>query len=362
MPRLRATLVAVAMGCAIPAPEIAFHSATSPSSEEGYCAWFGDRRGDVLYFGEAGFWWSFRHSGGDPRADRAVPGPVRLGRFDLVSRKLLEPLAIAPSGASGTWDVLAHPNGRVYFTTFFDPAGSVDPRSGRVVRFGPETIGLNELAPGPDASLLASRYGGPGERRGAVVRLDPDGTLLEEFPLAAPEGHRVAAKSLAWDPGRNEVWVNTDLLPEGPGPVGYDARVLDASGKEILRFESPELHFVRFLPDGTGYLAWLEGTRLWLEVLPPERSAPRADGRRILLDEHFPTGHDFLQDLTPLPGGGVLATRWSGRVHRVGDDEIRSYVLPRTDEHGLYYTAVLADGHLCATFCGGVTVVCRRVD
>ena len=132
------------------------------------------------------------------------------------------------------------------------------------------------------------------------------------------------------------------------------ARAMAAAGEES--------EFMRFVEEGTGYLALVDGTRLWIEVLPPERSAQRSGAQTVLLDERFPAGHDFVQDLTPLPDGGVLVTRWSGRIHRVQDGEVGSYVLPRQDPQGLYYTSVLAADHLCATFCGDVTVVCRRIS
>ena len=42
-----------------------------------YCAWFGDARSGVLYFGEAPFWWALRaDQGSDPRADLRLAGPA----------------------------------------------------------------------------------------------------------------------------------------------------------------------------------------------------------------------------------------------------------------------------------------------
>ena len=109
-------------------------------------------------------------------------------------------------------------------------------------------------------------------------------------------------------------------------------------------------------------LALVEGSVLSLVELPALREAPFAEGRRWVLDERFPAGHDFVQDLRPTPDGGVLATRWSGRTHRLRDTELRSYTLPRPHTDGLYYTGVIAADHLCATFCGESTVVCRPID
>ncbi|NIR80829.1 MAG: hypothetical protein GWO00_21480, partial [Gemmatimonadetes bacterium] len=161
------------------------HTGPPASDQEHFCAWFGDARDGVLYFGEAAFWSELRRTGG-PEGEAARSGPVRIGRFDLRERRLLDPLPVAASEPSGSWDVLAHPNGRVYFSTFFGLAGSVDPRTGAVVRFGPETRGLNELTRGDGDRILATRYAVPG----AVVVLDPEGRVLETFELPPPPGYR----------------------------------------------------------------------------------------------------------------------------------------------------------------------------
>jgi hypothetical protein len=358
---MRVGALLLVLACAVPAGQPSFYVEAPPSSEESYCAWFADTSETVLYFGEAAFWSEMRRTG-SPEGERERKGPVRIGRFDLLQRRLLEPLTIAASEESGTWDVLAHPNGRVYFTTFFGRAGFVEPATGEVMRFGAETLGLNELALGPEARVLATRYGSSRGDGGAIVVLDPDGALVAELPLDPPAGYRVAAKSVAWDPGRAEIWVNTDLLPEAGGPILHDARVLDAEGRERLRFDVPELHFMLFREDGTGYLAVVEGEVLSLAVLPPSRRAALAEARRWVLDEAFPSDYDFVQDLRETPDGGVLATRWSGRTHRLRGTELRSYALPRPHPNGLYYTGVIAADHLCATFCGESTVVCRRID
>ncbi len=361
IPGIRIEAILLALSCAGPVGQPTFYVGTAPSSDESYCAWFADTREGVLYFGEAAFWSEMRRTG-HPDGERERKGPVRIGRFDLIQRRLLEPLTIAEREESGTWDVLAHPNGRVYFTTFFGPAGFVEPATGQVVRFGPETLGLNELALGPQARVLATRYGSSEGNGGSIVVLEPEGAVVAELLLDPPEGYRVAAKSVAWDPGRAEIWVNTDLLPDAGGPILHDARVLDAEGQERLRFGVPELHFMAFREDGTGYLALVEDEVLSLVVRPADREAPLAEARRWVLDEGFPADHDFVQDLRPTPDGGVLATRWSGRIHRLRDTELRSYALPRPHPDGLYYTGVIVADHLCATFCGESTVVCRPID
>jgi len=96
----------------------------APSSAERYCAWYGDARDAVLYFGMAAFWSAMRSHGNDPMADLLEEGPVAIGRFDLRKERMLEPLEVGSAGdRSGVWDVLAHPNGRIYFTSFYEPAG-----------------------------------------------------------------------------------------------------------------------------------------------------------------------------------------------------------------------------------------------
>ena len=67
--RLATALLAVALpvllgGCATgPAEGVGtarVYTASAPSEDERYCAWFGDVEGDVLYFGESAFWSAYR--------------------------------------------------------------------------------------------------------------------------------------------------------------------------------------------------------------------------------------------------------------------------------------------------------------
>jgi hypothetical protein len=290
-----------------------------------------------------------------------APGPALIGRFDLERETLASPVDLgAPESRSGVWDVLASDDERVYFTTFFDTAGFVELASGSVRRFAAAGSSLNELAPGPDGLIVASRYGGAGDGNGSVVLLDRDGTVAAEFPLEGPPGHRPAAKSVAFDPVRQEFWVNTDLLPEEPGPIRYDTRVLDRRGRELSRFEVPEVQFMAFSPDGMGYLAERSGDRISLRVVAPnEQARPPACGTPIPLDDEFPTGLDFVQDVQPGEDGVVVVTRWSGRIHLVDPaGSVHTLDLPRPDPDGLFYSAVLREGRVCATFCADVTVVC----
>ncbi|HEU4427866.1 MAG TPA: hypothetical protein VFT98_03860, partial [Myxococcota bacterium] len=306
--------------------------ATAPRA----CAWFGDARGDVLYFGISRFWSASRAAGGDPRAELRAGGPRELGRFDLAREALLPPLAIGPSDArSGVWDVLAHPNGWIYFTTFWERAGRVDPESARVEWFDAAGTGLNELALAPDGRVLATRYGRDGAS-GSVVVLDERGELLAEHALASDPGVVAAAKSLAYDPSRAAVWLNTDLLPEaGPsaGESAHDARVIAlADGRELARWRTPELQFMAFAGDGTGFLVERDAERLLLRIVDPGSRAPlQLAGRSVLLDDSFPA-HDFAQDVKLAPDGAAVVTRWSGTVHVVSRrGEVKTLSLPKLE-------------------------------
>ncbi|MBW2448298.1 MAG: hypothetical protein JRG83_20580 [Deltaproteobacteria bacterium] len=353
----------------------AVYTAEGPRGPEQACAWFGDRRDEILYFGQSAFWSTYRASGGNPSSDLERAGPALIGRFDLAAERLLAPLDVAwPEDRSGVWDVLAHPNGRVYFTTYFASAGWVDPASGAVERFENVGNGLNELALGADGRILASRYGlsgqdpeggGDPERGGAVAVLDPNGNLLSEFFLKPPSGFAVAPKTVAWDRVRRQIWVTTDLLPvstDPPRDVRHDTYVLDDRGFELRRIEHPEIQFVAFAADGTGYLAEVSERELWLRILPPSEPDSHAGGLRLPLDSDFAADLDFVQDIQFSSEGDAVVSRWSGWVHLVGSDgEVRSLRLPTFEPDGLYYTAALRDDRVCATLCRDVSVVCRAV-
>ena len=288
-------------------------------------------------------------------------------RVDLKRLAFAEPLVVGgPDARPGVWDVLAHPNGRVYFTTYFESAGYVEPASGQVRRFEGAGLGLNELYLGEDGVILASRYGESAGGQGSVVVLDAEGAVLAEHPLEAPEGYQVAPKSLAFDPLRREIWVNADLLPKAPeqGEVRYDTRVLGPGGEERIRFERPEVQFMTFGPDGTGYFAEVAGPLLNLRIRSPERAgAAIFTGRIVPLDDDFPGDQDFVQDLRVDAKGRVIVTRWSGRIHLVSRSGAVDLIqLPRAGGKGLYYTGVAAGDRICATYCDEVTVVCHALD
>ncbi len=340
------------------------YSDPAPSANERYCAWYGDARDGVLYFGAAAFWSAMRAHGNDPLADLLAEGPVAIGRFDLRAERMLEPLAVGVAGdRSGSWDVLAHPNGRIYFTTFYDAAGYVDASSAEFRRLPDLGAGLNELALGPGGALLASRYGSASEPHGSgsIALFDPDGSLLDEFPLEAPAGFRVAPKTVAFDPLRAEIWITTDLLPLDPEtPLRHDTYVLGIKGELLQRIAEPEIQYVRFAADGTGYRAEVETRNLWLRVSAP--GAGPASDQRILLDGAFASSLDFVQDIALGSHGRAVVTRWSGWVHVVDPPrEVRSTRLPQFSDAGLYYSAVAEGDRLCATYCADVNVVCRKI-
>ncbi len=336
-------------------------TAEAPSEAERYCAWYGMPQGGILYFGQSAFWSAQRAHGGDPLADLLHAGPQLIGRFDLRAEKLLAALDVGqPDSRSGVWDVLASADGWLYFTTFFESAGRVDPASGRVERLPELGRGLNELARGPEGRVLATRYGSgeDAEGDGSVVSIDPVGGVDAEWILAAPQGFRAAPKSVAWDPTRGDIWVTADLLPRSPAArPRHEAYVLDRSGEVKRRVAHPEVQFVTTQSDGTLLRAEVDGSALRLRVVPPPGASRAA--RAILLDAHFSAAFDFVQDMQPADRGRVVVTRWSGRVHITdADGHFTSLDLPKLDPDGLYYTAVLSGDRLCATYCADVSVVC----
>jgi hypothetical protein len=348
--------------CATPTARV--HRGDAPSETEHYCAWYGDERDGILYFGQSAFWSASRR--GSPAAVLDHPGPAPIGRFDLAGVRLLESLEVGgPEDRSGVWDVLAHANQRVYFTTFFASAGWVDLATDEVTRIPELGAGLNEIAPGPDGNLLFSRYFASDASGGSVVVVDLEGRLVAEHPLRAPPGFLAAPKTPAWDPVRGHIWVTADVLPQGSDPqnaaaIRRGAYLLGADGRELAYTEQPEIHFVVFGPDGTGYRTEVSDSELALRIVPPAPADLRIEaGHRIVLDRAFPAELDFAQDLRVLPDGRVVVTRWGGTIHIVRPaGEVRTVSLPRPSVGGLYYTGVIADGQLCATHCGGIEVVC----
>jgi len=319
----------------------------------------------VLYVGEAAFWSTTASSGGDPTADLRLPGPQPIGRFELATERWLPPLEVGqPDSRSGVWAVLPGPDGQVYFTTFFEGAGSVNPTTGHVRRLALGSA-LNELAAGPGGTVIATRYGTDpaedGSGDGDVIAFDRTGQIVRRWGLAAPPGYRVAPKTPLWDGLRNALWVTADQLPVAP-PTGapaaprHTAIAIDESGRARLLPEVPELMFAAKGDDGTLYFAESDPQALWLSVVPPPA---RGEPHRVPLDRAFAPEFDFAQDIQVAADGRVAVTRWSGVVHVLHPDgRVGSVALPHLDPTGLYYTAVLRGDRLCATYCADVTVVC----
>jgi len=356
-------LVAVLGGCAaLPPAGLRFERHSAPAAA-GSCAWYGDSDGRTLWFGESAFWASKRRAPDDPTADLRVSGPGRIGRFDLTTRSMEPPLEVAVPAGAGVWDVL-YRRGRIYFTTFFGSSGFVDADSGALTVFEGLGTGLNELAPGPGSTLLASRYGSADGGPGSVVIFGTDGTLVAEYPLAAPEGIVAAPKTVAFDPVRREIWATVDLVARDGGPTRTDARRLAADGRELQRIAEPEIQFVSFDAEGTGYLAARAGRVLSLLVLETQamRADPLVAARRIPLDDDFDPAFDFVQDIHRAQDGRLVVTRWSGKLHVVepASSRVESVKFPREGGKGLYYSGVLSSGSLCATLCAGVEVVCTK--
>ena len=361
-PWLASLLFATAFaGCSFPLRESASGvrvvTAAPPSSRENYCAWYGTRDGDILYFGESAFWSAMRAGGGDPRADLAHPGPQPIGRLDLRTESLLEPIEVgSPNSHSGVWDVLVS-GSSLWYTTFFESAGRVDLAKGDVQRLPALGRGLNEWTQGPEQSVLVTRYGNGEARSGSVVMIDAAGALRDEWLLPDPPDAVIAPKTPGWDAARSRLWLSSDALSRKAGtPIGNPTYILDLANRSWQRRDEPELQFVAFGPEGTGYRAQLRDRRLELVVDPPE-----APARSILLDSNFPAAFDFVQDIQPGPDGRVVVTRWSGRLHLIGaTGKLRDIQLPRLVEGGLYYSAVLRGERVCATYCAGVRVVCAN--
>ncbi|HEX2484081.1 MAG TPA: hypothetical protein VHQ66_02200, partial [Myxococcota bacterium] len=203
--RAAAALLALALPATLACASAGVYSAAPQEGSADACAWFGDADAGVLYFGESAFWQQQRRHGGDPLADLRTSEPRRVGRFRLRRERMLAPLELG-EGRSGVWDVLLHPSGRLYFTTGFEQAGFVELET-REVRLLPALgRGLNELALGPEGTLLATRYADDA-RTGALVAFDRDGRVLSDRALEPPRGYDAAAKSVAYDPIRDEVWV-----------------------------------------------------------------------------------------------------------------------------------------------------------
>lgn len=316
-----ALLVALA-ACASPQPPAVFRTEItgwSAASTERYSAWFGDEAGGVIYFGLSPFWTELRAHGGDPTADLLEPSAHLIGRFEVERESFLPPLVVrrpGPESRSSVWDVLAHPNGWIYYTTYFEEMGRVRPGLNEIEHFDDVGTGLNEIALGRDGNLYVTRYGagieGDGSARegdGSVVVISPEGALLREQPLHARDGATTAPKSIAVDPLSGEIWTNADVVAPNGG-VSYATFHLDADLRVLEKGTAPELMFVAFDPTGRGFFVEDDAGRLRVRVTRKGAELARLDlGPRVAAD--------FAQDVHFGAGGVAAIAFWSGRVELV---------------------------------------------
>lgn len=333
---------------------------------ERYSAWFADSDGSILYFGLSAFWSASWSAGGDSLADLKLPGDQLIGRFDLAREQYLPPLRVRglESGVhSSLWDVLVHSNGRIYFTTFFEEAGSVQRDGSDLQLFSEAGLGLAELAEGPEGQVYATRYASDPRERGAetyasVVVLTPRGELERDLRLPSTPERFPAAKSLAVDPESGEIWLNTDTFLSG-GEILHETFRLAPDGAVLERRRAPELLFMRFDRSGLGWFA--ESVRGLLRVRLLER------GREIAtLDLGARPESDFVQDIHFAPDGSALLARWSGVVHELRWRNARlerrdlqdpgSRTCTATGGPALLYSAIPHRGRVYATIHCGATI------
>ena len=363
-----AQIALLGSGCAVGPEASGVHVHRMRRSNPGpelYSAWFGDARDGILYFGLSPFWQRMRESGGDPTGELRESGALLVGRFDLRERRHLAPLVVADTPrAESTWDVLAHSNGRIYFTTFFGPMGSVRADGSDPRQYEDLGSGLNELWEAEDGRIFVTRYGPATSESpsGSLVILTPEGQLIDEWRVPALPDTRVAPKSVAVESASGDVWINTDTFPEGrPGRITHESLRLSSTGEVESRSRSPELMMLAFDRRGTGWFAERDAGSLRL------RTVGSGETRRIDLGPI--ASSDFAQDIKFSPNGAVVLTLWSGRVHVLSAAGVlRTVELAGPGNHceetggpGLHYTAILWRDTVFATRHCGPVVVQKRV-
>jgi len=359
------SLLALALcGCALrgPPPKVFRTYMLGLGGGERYSAWFGDERAGVIYFGLSPFWSQYHAHGGDPTADLLEPSAHAIGRFDVAHEAFLPPLIArrpGPDSRSSVWDVLAHPNGWVYYTTYFEEMGRVRPGMGDVERFDSLGPGLNEIALGPDLNLYVTRYGAGGKDGGVAV-ISPEGALLREVALHVRKGVVTAPKSIAVDPLSGEVWLNADVIAPDKS-VTFAAFHLGPDLAVRERFDPPyELEFMAFDATGRGFFVAERAGRLGLRVV-------RAGTELLTVDLGPREPHDFAQDIHFAPDGTAAIAFWSGRVEVVrqtgGNYEHARIQLERPKEcvtendPSLFYSAFVSDGSVYATLTCDAAIV-----
>ncbi len=342
------------------------------SGRENYSAWYADARDGVLYFGLSPFWELWWRHDGDPRVDLHEVGDHLMGRFDMKRDRFLEPLLLRGKGSgarSSVWDVLAHSNGRVYFTTYFEEFGYVEPMSGDVHLFKDIGTGFNELTEGPNGNVYVTRYSdSPADvskqTYAGVLELTPDGQVVQEVRFDQVLGVFTAVKSVAVDPKSKDIWLNTDtFLPDGT--LRFESIRLAADGTTLSRHSAPpELLFVAFDAWGRGYFVE-DGPELQIRITMEGREVGR-----IKLDARDPL--DFAQDVKVNAQGQVVVTFWSGRIVLVfptgNDFHYSEFNLetpkdcPTTAGRFLFYTGVIEGDSLYVTVFCGVKVQRERIS
>ena len=182
---------------------------------------------------------------GGPRATRrrTWPRPGRAGSAASTSRAPTLPPAARPAPGRRQRRRLGRarpPERPRLLHDLFDFAGCVDPESGEVRALRSAGLGLNELALGPDGQLLVTRYGSRDDDEGSLVVLDGERRAPGRARARGPARLARAPKSLALDPVRREIWLNTDLLPlDGARRCATTRACSMPRRRERLRFERP---------------------------------------------------------------------------------------------------------------------------
>jgi hypothetical protein len=213
---------------------------------------------------------------------------------------------------SSVWDVLAHPNGWVYYTTYFEEMGRARPGMDNVEHFDSLGTGLNEIAMGPGGNLYVTRYGGSGGD-GSVVMISQEGELLREQTVHALDGAVTAPKSIAVDPVSGDVWLNADVIAPDKS-VHFAWFHLGPDLKPISHGDSPELMFPAFDKTGRGFFVEDDGGRVRVRVTRGGKELARLD-----LGPRAP--HDFAQDVHFAKDGTAAIAFWSGRVELVREKD-----------------------------------------
>ena len=295
--------------------------------KEVYDSWFADTDGRIIYFGQSPFWRAyFAAKEPDPQGDLREEGDYLIGRFDTEKDTFLAPLKVG-RGKASLLDVLYHTeNHNVYFTTFFDTMGYVNPNSKRVVYFKGLGAGLNELYQGPGGEIYVTRYSSAG-KSGSVVVITPSGRLLKEFFIHLP-GFIIAPKSIAVSPITGEMIINTDMFPLEGDLVRHDTFVLGPDGRVRQRIMAREVFFMSFDRQGKKWVAERSEDGSW------QMSITYPGGKIVsLIIDKKPLPFDVIQDIKHR-NAVTIATAWSGRLYYFEENSQGIKFIPLLPETG----------------------------